>query len=585
MRIPGRDGVHDADHAPRAGQFRVRRFGIEHGDRLVRERQHLLAPVTRFGAGQAHAHPGQLGRGHDASIPGLLRTRLDFGQPLATFRKVTQMQQDVGQIEQQGQPCRVVLAEHRRSTPQQVRRRVDVASRRCPGTRPAEALGPIRSDRQAVLVQRPEFAQIAMRLLEVVAQDGLELHRPVAVGVDLVGPAHEVDVQRCARALEQPVVDRVAHQLVVEAVDGFGGAAACRVDEMFARQGAQVFAHGRAQGLRRERLQRGLGELHADHRCRLDGDAFLAAQLVQPGFQQRMDGRRHGDVAVAFATFPTPIHLAQHVGIEQHGQHLLDEQRVAFGGLDDANNHVFGQAGRAQQVLHHLCRCGCTQGPQAQARCAGAFAPLRALFQKLVACSGEHHDGCGAGRIEHMLDQVEEGRFGPMDVVEERNHGCARSQTRQELARRPVHLVQRKRRCAQAYRRGQTLGHIVVARAGQKLGARLLGCVVFENARRVADDAAQGPERDAVAVGKASTLEHTRTAAAAFDKLTQQARLAGPGVTEHRHEPGLRAFASLAVGHLQLRQFVVAAHQRRVVAAQVAFQPQRSHQAVGREAL
>ena len=64
----------------------------------------------------------------------------------------------------------------------------------------------------------PSSREIAVRLLEVVAEDLLELEAAAALGVDLVGPAHEVDVQRRAGALEQAVVDGVAHQVMVEAV-------------------------------------------------------------------------------------------------------------------------------------------------------------------------------------------------------------------------------------------------------------------------------------------------------------------------------------------------------------------------------
>ena len=58
-----------------------------------------------------------------------------------------------------------------------------------------------------------------MRLLEVIAEDLLEFLAAAALGVDLVGPAYEVDVQGRPRALEQAAVDRVAHQVMVEAVE------------------------------------------------------------------------------------------------------------------------------------------------------------------------------------------------------------------------------------------------------------------------------------------------------------------------------------------------------------------------------
>ena len=86
-------------------------------------------------------------------------------------------------------------------------RRPALASRRAP-SRPIAAPG---------LVDRPEFAEVLVRLLEVVPEDRLELLAAIAFGVDLVGPFDELDVHRRARTLEQAVVDGVAHQVVVEA--------------------------------------------------------------------------------------------------------------------------------------------------------------------------------------------------------------------------------------------------------------------------------------------------------------------------------------------------------------------------------
>ena len=71
-------------------------------------------------------------------------------------------------------------------------------SPRAKARRPALDQPPRRigADRHALLVQRPQLAQVAVRLLEVIAEDLLELERAVAFGVDPVGPAHEFDVQR-----------------------------------------------------------------------------------------------------------------------------------------------------------------------------------------------------------------------------------------------------------------------------------------------------------------------------------------------------------------------------------------------------
>jgi hypothetical protein len=57
-----------------------------------------------------------------------------------------------------------------------------------------------------VIVEGPELAQVPVRLLQVVAEDLLELGRAVAVAVDAVGPRDEALVELRPRPLEQALV-------------------------------------------------------------------------------------------------------------------------------------------------------------------------------------------------------------------------------------------------------------------------------------------------------------------------------------------------------------------------------------------
>ena len=63
----------------------------------------------------------------------------------------------------------------RGSPPQPCRRE------RMPGGRPTKVAAPRGSEVQTMVVQRPELFEVPMRLLEVVAENLLELDRPVAV--------------------------------------------------------------------------------------------------------------------------------------------------------------------------------------------------------------------------------------------------------------------------------------------------------------------------------------------------------------------------------------------------------------------
>ena len=85
-----------------------------------------------------------------------------------------------------------------------------------------------------------------------------------------------------------------------------------------------------------------------------------------------------------------------------------------------------------------------------------------------------------------MLQQVEERRLGPVDVVDQRDHRRAGRQDLEHLARRPVDLVQRIGRRAQPGRRGHAIDHVAIADEGQQLGLRLLGLVVVADVGRAA---------------------------------------------------------------------------------------------------
>src|SRR5207248_11309723 len=91
----------------------------------------------------------------------------------------------------------------------------EVAARTRPAAGGREADSRVGAELVPVVVERPQLRQVAVRLLEVVAEDLLVLAR--AVAVDAVGPADELLVQRRARALEQSLVGRVPDEHVVEA--------------------------------------------------------------------------------------------------------------------------------------------------------------------------------------------------------------------------------------------------------------------------------------------------------------------------------------------------------------------------------
>ena len=104
---------------------------------------------------------------------------------------------------------------------QQVRRRRHVAAlERAPSGGGELGRGRARRVVRAWSSIGPSSEEVAVRLLEVVAEDLLVLGLALAVAVDLLGPVREPLVQRRARPLEHAVVRGVADQDVLEAEVG-----------------------------------------------------------------------------------------------------------------------------------------------------------------------------------------------------------------------------------------------------------------------------------------------------------------------------------------------------------------------------
>jgi hypothetical protein len=138
-----------------------------------------------------------------------------------------------------------------------------------------------------------------------------------------------------------------------------------------------------------------------------------------------------------------------------------------------------------------------------------------------------------------VLDDVEERRLGPVDVVEhddERPVACERFE---ELARPRRHLVCRARAWLKADggRQAARDGFGVVGSPEMRRDAA--GSLVTVE---LAQDLCERPQRDAGAVREAAADEHLRPVRDGGRELARQPRLADPG----RPHDGLEVGASLA---------------------------------------
>jgi hypothetical protein len=233
----------------------------------------------------------------------------------------------------------------------------------------------------------------------VVPEDLVELHE---VGTVLLEPAREPLVQLGARRFRQRVVGRVADEQVAKAVSVVvRQESPLRPHEVFADESDQLPVHLLPW---RERQHGAAVEDLALDRAAFEHVTLGGLELIEARGQKRLDRRGHR-------------YLAALLGDRQH---LLDEERVAAGRVEDPAAELLGDALRERcDQLHGLVRGERLQ--QDVARVQLAAAPSGPLVEQLGPRHAEQQDRRVAAQVGDVLDEVEEGRLAPVQIVEDHN--------------------------------------------------------------------------------------------------------------------------------------------------------------------
>ncbi len=161
-------------------------------------------------------------------------------------------------------------------------------------------------------------------------------------------------------------------------------------------------------------------------RAALEHGPLRRVELVEARREQRLERRRHLDLAVA--------------GRLHHRRHLLDEERVAAGGAQDPLAHVRAELLPADPRLHQRLRLvggrAAAAGGRRPSRCAGRAAPAAPC-----RAAGSERPSTGT----HVLEQIEEDVLAPLDVVEDGDERPLGRDRLEQLAERPRDLVRRGR--------------------------------------------------------------------------------------------------------------------------------------------
>jgi hypothetical protein len=295
---------------------------------------------------------------------------------------------------------------------------------------------------------------------------------------------------------------------------------------------------------------------------------LVRTEPLEAGREQRVDPGWYLDRCDVADGLPPVVPLLEDAVVDQHRDHLLDEQGIALGRLGDPIPEIERRLDLAQQERDQSIACGLVQGIQLHEPAPGNLRPpLRTPLEEIGTGDAQEEERYGRRHAPHVLQQREEGRLGPVRVVDHRDHGARSREPREEDPDRPEPLLHGGVRLEQACQPCDRVGDraSVVIRPEQRFellhGDR--GGVFFGDARGLFHHLRERPERDAVPVGETSPGQDRRPVAGASHELLGQPRLAYPGSADHRHHPaptlGDRAFER----PLQLGERVLAPDQRR----------------------
>jgi hypothetical protein len=134
-------------------------------------------------------------------------------------------------------------------------------------------------------------------------------------------------------------------------------------------------------------------ELLADHGGAFDRAALVVGQAFETGGEERGDGGRDRDRAEIARRDPRAVLPDQHPVVDQHREHLLDEERVAAGRLGQPVRRLGRQTGAAEQVRDQFGRRLRVEGLEEQRRGVQfAAAPFRPSVEELRASGAHEHD-------------------------------------------------------------------------------------------------------------------------------------------------------------------------------------------------
>jgi hypothetical protein len=133
-----------------------------------------------------------------------------------------------------------------------------------------------------------------------------------------------------------------------------------------------------------------------------------------------MDRGRHSDLREVARRCPAAVAALEQSLVDQHREHLLDEEGIALCSLGDPLTRRLIELRSTEKVVDQTLRLGA--GERLEKDCGRvqlAASPGGPRIQELRPCEADEEDGRVARPVGNMLDEVEKRRLAPVDVVED----------------------------------------------------------------------------------------------------------------------------------------------------------------------
>ena len=238
-------------------------------------------------------------------------------------------------------------------------------------------------------------------------------------------------------------------------------------------------------------------------------------ELIESRGEQRLDRRRHDDLAVTALT--------------QHRDHFLDEERVSACCVADPGAHAVVERNAVQEMGDQLVRFGHRERLEEHGRSVDLSpAPALAPVEQVGAREAEQENGRSAAPVCDMLHEVEECRLTPVDVLQQNHERLGRGRGLEHLSDSPGRLLDRRRYFTLSKETGRSGSRRALDPEGFERGVRLI-------AEQLEEQLNDGPVRDALAVREALRPQHPGVTDTR-EELGRQSSLADTGRAEHREQ-------------------------------------------------